>query len=115
MPAPLRRKRFYLASAFLLVFSSFHLLIAETESQMHRVVSDHHDPTPYVNKRKVAKVPGEILDQLVGSYTGPRSGAMEIQRYENTLLLLIGKLTGFCIRNRKVFFSWKTATLPFNL
>jgi len=91
MLALLRGKRLYLASAFLLVFGSFHLLIAETEPQMYRVVSDRRDSTPYVNKRKVHKVPGEILDQLVGSYIGPRSGAMEIQRYEDTLLLLIGK------------------------
>jgi hypothetical protein len=80
MLALLRRKRFYLASAFLLVLGS-----------LYRVVSDHHDPPPYVNERKVAKVPVEILDQLVGSYIGPRSGAMDIQRDGDTLLLLIEK------------------------
>lgn len=111
MLALFHRNRFRLASALFLVLSSFHPLIAE--SQMIRVVSDQHDSPVYVNKRKVAKVPIEILDQLVGHYVGPRSGDMHIQREEDTLVLLIGKSNWVLYPESESLFFFKDRDFTF--
>ena len=109
MLALFRRNRFCLASAFLLVFGSLHLLIADTEPRM--------DSPPYVNKRKVARIPVEILDQLAGHYVGTRSGDIDIQRDGDTLLFSTnnGKFDYVLYPESKSLFFLKTATLPLNL
>lgn len=68
----------------------FHVWILKDDGwRMSRVVSYDHGPALYVNKRMEAKVPVEALDQLVGNYIGPQSGAMNVQKEGNSLILLV--------------------------
>jgi hypothetical protein len=58
--------------------------------KMSRILSYDHGPAPYVNKRKVVKLAGNILDQLAGRYLAPQSGVCNVQRETDLLNLLIG-------------------------
>jgi len=58
--------------------------------KMSRILSYDHGPAPYVNKRKVTKLPGNILDRYIGEYKAPQSGVCKVQREADLLHLFIG-------------------------
>lgn len=108
MMAQFRRNHFYRASAFLLVLVCLHPLIVVAEPHVYRITSDNDDsPPPYVNKRSAARVPVDVLDQLVGHYVGPRSGDIHIQRDGNTLVVEIGKFNWLLYPKSDSFFFMK--------
>ena len=58
--------------------------------KMSRILSYDHGPAPYVNKRKVTKLAGNLLDRYIGQYKAPQSGVCKVQREADLLHLLIG-------------------------
>jgi len=56
--------------------------------KMSRIISYDHGPEPYVNKRIEAKLTNDVLDPLTGSYAGPQTGALTVQREQDHLVLL---------------------------
>ena len=58
--------------------------------KMSRILSYDHGPAPYVNKRKITKLAGNILDRYVGEYKAPQSGVCKVQKDADLLHLFIG-------------------------
>jgi len=73
--------------------------------KMSRILSYDHGPAPYLNKRKVVKLPENILDQLTGQYVAPHSGVCKVQREADLLHLLIGDQKFIlCAQSDSMFF-----------
>ena len=72
----------------------FHVWLLKDRSwRMARVISYDHGPPPYVSTRHQAQIPGRVLEQYVGEYRGPTTGAMTIARDQDVLNLKIGDKT----------------------
>jgi hypothetical protein len=81
--------------------------------KMSRILSYDHGPAPYVNKRKVVKLGGNVLDQFAGKYLAPQSGVCEVQRETDRLHLLIGDQKYILYPQSDNFFFVKDRDLTF--
>lgn len=59
--------------------------------QMTRILSYDHKPAPYLNKRKVAKVPTKILDTYIGQYNGSSTSVLIKRENQNLIQTVNGK------------------------
>ena len=59
--------------------------------QMTRILSYDHKPAPYLNKRKVAKVPTKILDTYIGQYNGPSTSVLIKRENQNLIQMVNGR------------------------
>jgi hypothetical protein len=57
--------------------------------KMTRLLSYDHKPAPYINKRKLAKIPTAILDAYIGKYKSSTVGIMTIKRKNDNLIQMI--------------------------
>ena len=70
----------------------FHVwLLKDGTWKMARVVSYNHHDAPHENTRKELTLPPNVLEQYVGKYVGPQSGALTVSRDGNLLSLTDGK------------------------
>jgi hypothetical protein len=69
----------------------FHLwLLKDGTWKMARVVSYDHQAAPPENARKEVVLPSATLEQYVGNYVAPKTGALNVTRDNNLLILKIG-------------------------
>jgi hypothetical protein len=59
--------------------------------EMTRILSYDHKPAPYLNKRKVAKIPTKTLDTYIGQYNGPSTNVLVKRENENLIQIVNGK------------------------
>ena len=57
--------------------------------KMTRLLSYDHKPAPYINGRKLAKIPTAILDTYIGKYKSSTVGIMTIKRKNDNLIQII--------------------------
>ena len=69
----------------------FHLwLLKDGTWKMARIVSYDHQSAPPENTRKEVALPSATLQQYVGNYVAPKTGALNVARNNNLLILKIG-------------------------
>jgi hypothetical protein len=69
----------------------FHLwLLRDGTWKMARVVSYDHQAAPFENTRKEVTLPPATLQQYVGNYVAPKTGAVNVARNDNLLILKVG-------------------------
>jgi uncharacterized protein DUF4440/uncharacterized protein DUF3471 len=84
----------------------FHVwLLKDGTWKMARVVSYDHHAAPPENSRKEVTLPPTMLDQYVGKYAAPKTGALIVARDNNLLTLTAG--------NHKFVLHPETETLFF--
>jgi hypothetical protein len=76
----------------------FHVwLLKDGLWKMTRAVSYDHRDAPYENARKEVAVQPEILDGYVGKYRAPKTGALQVSRANNVLVLAVGSSASFVL------------------
>jgi hypothetical protein len=76
----------------------FHVwLVKHGTWKMARVISYDHRDAPTENARKEVSVPPELLDQYVGKYQAPKTGALTVSRADTLLTLMVGNNAKFVL------------------
>ncbi|GEP97104.1 nuclear transport factor 2 family protein [Chitinophaga cymbidii] len=76
------------------------------EWKMSRVLSYDHGPVKYVNKRKAVTLPDAVISGYAGTYAGPHTPSLIIEKEENRLVIVNGdKKMDIYPENDHLFFS----------
>ncbi len=76
----------------------FHVwLVKDGTWKMARAISYDHRDAPEENKRKEIALKPELLDQYVGKYQAPKTGALTVSRADNLLTLMVGDKAKFIL------------------
>jgi len=76
----------------------FHVwLVKDGTWKMARVISYDHRDAPVESAHKEITVQPAVLDQYVGKYQAPKTGALTVSRAENLLTLAIGDKAKFVL------------------
>jgi len=86
----------------------FHVwLLKDGTWKMARAVSYDHRDAPYENTRKEVTIQPEVLEQYIGKYDAPKTGALTVTRADNVLTMIVGGNTKFVLHpeSENIFFT----------